>query len=908
MDKRRIYELCEEAAGEGCVLLENKNETLPLAKGEKVSVFGRIQMDYYKSGTGSGGLVNTEFVIGIMDALTECGDIEINMDLYRTYEGWISRNPFNMGEGWAAEPWCQEEMELTDEVVEKAASKSRTALVVIGRTAGEDHDNSAAEGSYLLTKKEEDMIAKVRKGFDRMAVILNVGNILDMKWVDKYEIPAVLYVWQGGMLGGRAVCDILTGKVNPSGKLSDTIACDISDYPSYTDFGDDKRNYYREDIYVGYRYFETFCKEKARYPFGYGLSYTRFLTAVRSAQKDGGNIRLEIEVTNNGKREGKEVVQIYYSAPQGLLGKPARQLAAFRKTRLLKPEETEILEITFPIGRMASYDDSGVTGYRYSYVLEKGEYVLYTGNSVSNCTEALRFMLESNECAEALSQALAPVREFQRIKPAEDTSGSFVVEYEEVPLRTYDLKERIEQEKPADLFSVEEENHSLRSVAEGAVGLEAFIAGLSDEELCCIVRGEGMCSPKATPGTASAFGGLTPSLKDKGVPIGCCADGPSGIRMDCGTLATSLPSGTCIACSWNTELAESLFEETGHELVENRIDILLGPGINIHRFPLNGRNFEYFSEDPVLTGKMAAAELKGMHKAGVTGAIKHFAANNQEYKRTEIDAVISERALREIYLKGFEIAVQEGAAKAVMTMYGGINGIWAAGNYDLNTRILREEWGFKGIVMTDWWAKMNDENEIPDAKNTKAMVIAQNDLYMVVEDALTNSAGDNLKAALESGNLSRGQLQRCAKNICEFLLDSHAMERMLRPDDEGIKDGEDEDGLTENIEFEIKDHTEIPLIDIAAKKGLQLTKTVRVEKEGKYSITIRYKSSSPKVAQIPVSVSIKDNTAMFIMNGTDNQWMEMKKEMTLLRGKQYLKIFFGQQGAELFGITLDYIV
>lgn len=908
MDKRRIYELCEEAAGEGCVLLENKNETLPLAKGEKVSVFGRIQMDYYKSGTGSGGLVNTEFVIGIMDALTECGDIEINMDLYRTYEEWISRNPFNMGEGWAEEPWCQEEMELTDEMVEKAASKSRTALVVIGRTAGEDHDNSAAEGSYLLTKKEEDMIAKVRKGFDRMAVILNVGNILDMKWVDKYEIPAVLYVWQGGMLGGKAVCDVLTGKVNPSGKLSDTIACDISDYPSYTDFGDDKRNYYREDIYVGYRYFETFCKEKARYPFGYGLSYTRFSTAVRSAQKDGGNIRLEIEVTNNGKREGKEVVQIYYSAPQGLLGKPARQLAAFRKTRLLKPEETEILEITFPIGRMASYDDSGVTGYRYSYVLEKGEYVLYAGNSVRNCTEALRFMLESNECVEALSQALAPVREFQRIKPAEDTSGGFVVEYEEVPLRTYDLKERIEQEKPADLFRVGEENHSLKAVAEGTVGLEAFIAGLSDEELCCIVRGEGMCSPKATPGTASAFGGLTPSLKDKGVPIGCCADGPSGIRMDCGTLATSLPSGTCIACSWNTELAESLFEETGHELVENRIDILLGPGINIHRFPLNGRNFEYFSEDPVLTGKMAAAELKGMHKAGVTGAIKHFAANNQEYKRTEIDAVISERALREIYLKGFEIAVQEGAAKAVMTMYGGINGIWAAGNYDLNTRILREEWGFKGIVMTDWWAKMNDENEIPDAKNTKAMVIAQNDLYMVVEDALTNSAGDNLKATLESGSLSRGQLQRCAKNICEFLLDSHAMERMLRPDDEGIKDGEDEDSLTESIEFEIKDHTEIPLIDIAAKKGLQLTKTVWVEKEGKYSITIRYKSSSPKVAQIPVSVSIKDNTAMFIMNGTDNQWMEMKKEMTLLRGKQYLKIFFGQQGAELFGITLDYIV
>lgn len=906
MDKRRIYELCTEMAGEGCVLLENRNETLPLPKGEKVSVFGRIQMDYYKSGTGSGGLVNTEFVIGIMDALKASKDIELNMDLYHIYEEWISRNPFNLGEGWAAEPWCQEEMELTDAMVEEARGKSRTALVIIGRTAGEDHDNSAAEGSYLLSGKEEAMIAKVRKRFDRMAVILNVGNILDMKWVDEYRIPAVLYVWQGGMMGGNAVRDVLIGSVNPSGKLSDTIAHDISDYPAYSDYGDEKRNYYREDIYVGYRYFETFNREKVRYPFGYGLSYTTFSTIVRSAEKDGGRLQLEIEVTNSGSRDGKEVVQIYYSTPQGLLGKPARQLAAFRKTRLLKPEESEILYITFPVERMASYDDSGVTGYRCSYVLEKGVYVLYAGNSVRGCTEALRFTLEKDVCVETLSQALAPVREFRRVKPIEE-AGSFAIGYEEAPLRDYDLKERIEEEKPAELIRIEEKNGALKDVAEGTIGMEAFIAGLSDEELCCIVRGEGMCSPKATPGTASVFGGLTPSLKEKGIPIGCCADGPSGIRMDCGTLATSLPSGTCIACAWNTELAESLFEEVGKELTENKIDILLGPGMNIHRFPLNGRNFEYFSEDPYLTGTMAAAELRGMHKAGVTGAIKHFAANSQEHKRTEIDAVISERALREIYLKGYEIAVREGKAKAVMTMYGGINGIWAAGNYDLNTRILREEWGFEGIVMTDWWAKMNEEGGIPDIRNTKAMVAAQNDIYMVVEDALTNSAGDNLKESLADGSLSRGQLQRCAKNICAFLLDSHAMNRILRPDASDIKPGEDEGSLTESIELEIKDHTEIPLSDITPRKGLQLTKTVRVEKEGNYSVTIRYRSASPAVAQIPLSVSMKHNTAMFIMNGTDNQWVEMKKEIPFLRGKQYLNIFFGQQGAELSGITLDYM-
>ena len=269
--------------------------------------------------------------------------------------------------------------------------------------------------------------------------------------------------------------------------------------------------------------------------------------------------------------------------------------------------------------------------------------------------------------------------------------------------------------------------------------IEDFVAQMTDYDLVCIIRGEGMGSPKVTPGTASAFGGVAPHLKDMGIPCACCADGPSGIRIDTGTKAFSLPNGTLIASTFNTVLTEQLFELLGYEMEKNKVDSILGPGMNIHRHPLNGRNFEYFSEDPVLTGRLASAELKGLRKAGVTGTLKHFCGNNQETHRHEIDSVISERALREIYLKGFEIAVKEGKASSIMTTYGAVNGVWTAGRYDLNTTILREEWNFSGVVMTDWWANINETGNPPDKKNFAAMVRSQNDLYMVCSDSSTNS-------------------------------------------------------------------------------------------------------------------------------------------------------------------------
>lgn len=276
LDMEKYKQLARQAVAEGCVLLKNENNTLPVKKGETVSVFGRIQLNYYKSGTGSGGLVNTRYVTGILDALRQEKEIHVNEELAAVYEKWCEGHPFDKGKGWGQEPWSQEEMPLPDNVAKRAAQISDVALVIIGRTAGEDQDTKAEPGSYLLTEEEEAMIRTVSRHFTRTAVLLNVGNIIDMKWVETCKPSAVLYVWQGGMEGGSGVADVLTGRVNPCGRLSDTIARSIEDYPSSSCFGDQYRNFYTEDIYVGYRYFETTAKDKVLYPFGFGLSYTHF--------------------------------------------------------------------------------------------------------------------------------------------------------------------------------------------------------------------------------------------------------------------------------------------------------------------------------------------------------------------------------------------------------------------------------------------------------------------------------------------------------------------------------------------------------------------------------------------------------------------------------------------------------
>lgn len=774
---KELAELSRIAAADGAVLLKNDNSLLPLEKGTKVSVFGRIQSTYYKSGTGSGGMVNVEYVTNILDELRKSEDVEVNEELANVYAKWIEENPFYYGVGWASEPWCQQEMPIDENVVKKAADSSDVAIIVIGRTAGEDKDNSLSEGSLLLTATERDMMSKVCSIFDKVVVLLNVGNVIDMGFINDYKFDSLLYLWQGGQEGGAAAADLITGKVTPSGKLADTVSLSANDYPSTPNFGSDVENKYCEDIYVGYRYFETVAKDKVLYPFGFGLSYTTFERTIESAKEENGIITVEVKVTNSGKYDGKDVVECYYGAPQGKLGQPLKQLVAFKKTKLLAPNESQLLTVSFKVVDMASYDDSGVTGNKSCYVLEKGEYNIFVGDSVRSAKCSFTYTVDELKVVSRLTEALAPTKDFERMHPVLE-NGSYVMKYEPAPKRTVDLTKRIEENRPKDIEQTGNKGILLIDVKSGKATMEEFIAQLSDYDLACISKGEGMNSPKVTPGTGSAFGGVTDTLIDLGIPVACTTDGPSGIRMDSGAKATAMPNGTCLACTWDDELIEQLYVYEGIEMRSYNIDALLGPGMNIHRHPLNGRNFEYFSEDPLLTGKMAAAISRGIHKAGPTSTIKHFIGNNQEIGRSKADSVMSERAAREIYLKAFKIAVDEGGATSIMSTYGPVNGYWTMGNYDLLTTILRNEWGYTGFVMSDWWAVANIVGEEPIPNNLKQMVRAQNDVFMVCSSSV--DLKDNILEGLESGFITRGELQRNAMNICRYIMNSPVFDRYIQ--------------------------------------------------------------------------------------------------------------------------------
>ena len=921
--------IARKTQAEGIVMLENRDHALPLEAGSRVALFGRSQFQYYKSGTGSGGMVNTAYVTGVREAILERKTYALAPSPEAAYEKWLPDHPFDQGIGWGTEPWFQEEMEISPELAQKAAQEADAAIVIIGRTAGEDQDNKPEGGSYYLTETEETMLERVCAAFTRTIVLLNVGNIIDMNWVSKYSPSAVLYIWQGGQEGGNGVLDVLTGEVCPSGKLSDTIARAISDYPSDANFGDPDRDFYAEDIYVGYRYFETFARDKVLYPFGFGLSYTTFEIQGQGMESiSDTTITFRARVINTGKVKGKEVAQIYCEAPQGRLGKPARSLCAYRKTILLDPGEYQDLKFKVPVKAIASYDDSGATGNKSCWVLEEGTYYFHIGNSVRNTKPCGSLQLSGTAVIEQLEEAMAPIRAFDRMKPtvldgeadagaaeasvktgksanaAAGESSPYAVIYEPVPLRTVPPLERRARRLPKEIPYTGDKGYRLIDVADGKVAMETFLAQLSDEDLICLTRGEGMCSPKVTPGTAAAFGGVTDSLLKFGIPLGCCSDGPSGIRMDSGTKAFSMPSGTCQACTWNNVLIKELYDWEGMELRKNRIDSLLGPGMNIHRHPLGGRNFEYFSEDPLLTGKMAVMQLRGMRESAAAGTIKHFCANNQEYRRMKVDAVISERALREIYLRGFEIAVREGAATSVMTTYGSVNGAWTASQYDLLTTILRGQFGFGGIVMTDWWAAGSEENGPESIKQTSTMIRAQNDLYMVTSSAENNTNGDDTAEGLAEGRITRGELQRAAFNICRFLCDTPAFLRMngIETDlDVMLAKAREEEEENEDAAAKIHVGTScgIPSDLVRTGRGTMNIIEVQIEKRGTYLLELEARSELDNaLAQIPMTVSVGSRVIETVsLNGAQTEWTKLAIEIpSMMSSVFYLKIFFALGG------------
>ena len=1001
------YTKCaRRAAAEGIVLLRNEKSVLPLAEGETVSLFGRGQLTYYKSGTGSGGMVNVAHVTGIREALEDEPGIVLNETLEHLYDRWNDENPPRTGMGWGDDPWSQDEMPLTEEDVSAAASRGGTAVCIIARTAGEDRDNKDAPGSWQLTDTEMDMLRRVRSAFDRMVVLLNTGGIIDMSFLEETQPDAVLYVWQGGMVGGLGVVDVLTGRTAPSGHLTDTIAKSLSDYPSSSHFGTGTADIYQEDIYVGYRYFESVAKDRVLFPFGYGLTYTTFSIETRDIASQGReigsrlSIDFEAEVTNTGRSPGREVVQVYARCPQGELGKPARVLVDFAKTQLLAPGESTTISFRIPVRRFASYDDSGVTGDPACWVLEPGRYDLFVGENVRDAVciteEDGAFTISGNWPIEQEEEACAPVRPFRRMimltgsddgsdiasyieRPdAEDIAAARAqdlasergeetdrteepvssnqaadpvlrIGYEDAPLRTIENGKRVYENLPAEApYSVGD--LKLRDVLEKRCTMEEFIAQMTDTELAQIIRGEGMGSPLVTPGTAAAFGGVSSDLRDLGIPSLCCDDGPSGMRLDCGDHAFSLPSGTLLACTFDTDLNRELFSFLGLEMVKNRVDCLLGPGINIHRHPLNGRNFEYFSEDPYLTGRIAGAQLEGLHSRGVTGVLKHFAANNRETDRRSLDSVVSERALREIYLRGFEIAVRESGADAVMTSYGLLNGVHTSSLYDLTTTILREEWGFDGIVMTDWWASYTPAgligkllDETPDAAATEEipavdewsatedlmegrvhdfspMVRAQGDLYMVVPDAEKTEAPEGKDEsflprtpgmrgttvdALEENRLTRAELQRAAANICRFAMKSEAMRRLIGEGTHveviNAPEGERLDAVTEVSYTEVPEEgLAIDLSGLDCGRGDDHAFGLVMEAGTWYTFTFEGSCHAQQLAQVPVTFfSGTVPLAVMVWNGTGGRTLRKKVCFMTTSRSNVFRLRFGQNGVKL---------
>lgn len=769
--------LLVKAAQEGAVLLKNDG-VLPLTNNECISIFGRVQCNWFYTGYGSGGEVNRPYEVNLVDGIRKCDDLTINERLAQKYESWCAENKINDAV-WGMWPRFYPEMPIEAADIFRASKESDCAVIVIGRSSGEDRDCALEKGSWFLTDDERRLLNTVTDYFSKTIVILNIGCIMDMAWVEEYgdKINAVLLMWQSGQESGTAAANLLCGKANPCGALTDTVAREYTDYPSAADFANHDFNNYTEDIYVGYRYFETFAPKKVLYPFGFGLSYTEFETSLKEAKAKEDGFYFTVTVKNTGSRAGKKPVMLYVEKPQGELGNPTRELAAFGKTKLLEPNEEQEIEFFVSMYQLQSYDSQGVCGYISSYITQAGEYSFYLGQAVDSAEKVFSYFQEKTALYEQLSENLAPVQEFDIITPVKGVNGYIPVK-RPCPLKKTDLRQKIINELPQTLVPSENNGISLFDVADGKAKLEDFVSTLSLEELEALTRGDyTMDSKLGAKGNAGAFGGVLQSLRDKGVPPVITTDGPSGIRLS--ARCTLIPIGTLLACSFDTQLVEEVYTAVAAEMLERGTDVLLAPGMNIHRNPLCGRNFEYYSEDPYVSGKMAAAAVRGIQSKGASACPKHFACNNQEYARTKNDSRVSERALREIYLKGFEICIKEAEPKNLMTSYNKINGVYNHYGYELCTDILRNEWHYKGNVMTDWWMQKGRSPEFPCVRDQAYRVRAQVDVFMPggKRTGKRKPDGTLLESLGKQDGITVAELQRTAMNVLKCAMNTTAFSR-----------------------------------------------------------------------------------------------------------------------------------
>ena len=681
--KTDLTNIARKAATEGMVLLVNKDNALPLCKNEKLSLVGNGCFDYKKGGWGSAE-VTSEYVADLVDGL-------------KGHKALVQKESMTK----------QDDYDLS--TCNRFAKDCGCALLSFGRNSGEGSDRGVEY--FSLSKEEVTLLETLEKSdFQKVIVILNVAGVIDVASIAEYsKVKAILVAWLPGMEGGNAVCDVLFGEATPSGKLTDTIAYRYTDYPSSSTFKVSPIFVnYAEDIFVGYRYFETFAKEKAAYPFGFGLSYTTFSFSDIQCKAEQGNVCVTLTVTNTGKYVGQEVVQVYSSSPKTEHAKPAIELRAYKKTKLLQPDESERITLSFSVDDMAFFDES-----RAAYVLEKGAYRIFAGNSVRDhqpCGEYLQ--------AEEKIVYQTTLKFTQGLPYKMNPQGKIekTLYYDPVHKRS-PLAVTTAQEESDALISTCRSNNaeqkntsvSLYDVSDGKISLDEFIKQMTSPQIIEMTMGQ---PPALIRGTAGI--GNIPSL---GIPNPQTADGPAGIRSTKPTIC--FPCATLLACSWNEDLLEKVGAAIGEDAIRSGVDILLAPGLNIHRNPLCGRNFEYYSEDPIVAGKCAAAIVRGVQSKGVGATIKHFAFNNKEENRHESVSVISERAIREIYLKGFKIAIKEGAPWCVMTSYNLVNGVRTTAHVGLIKGILREEWGYEGLVMTDWRVHSHLWEEIQSGSNVK---------------------------------------------------------------------------------------------------------------------------------------------------------------------------------------------
>ena len=773
--------LSQKAATESMVLLENRNQVLPIAKSGNIALFGGGAINTVKGGTGSGD-VNQRYTVNVWQGLQNAGYQVTSVTWLNTYRETYEKGRAEF-EGSLRTEYTMEDPEITKSDIEEAKEDGTdTAIYVLARNSGEGTDRTVTKGDYYLTDIERDNLEKLAKNFDSVIVILNVGGVIDTKFFDEIDgLDAMLLMSQAGMEGGNAVVKVLNGTVTPSGKLTDTWPQNYEDYPNAKTFGandeDVQQEDYTEGIYVGYRYFDTFDVTPA-YEFGYGKSYTDFSIDTQSVEADAEFVTVTATVTNTGDTwSGKEVVEIYFSAPDGELEKPYQELAAFGKTDELAPGESQTMTLTFPTAEMASYSEE-----KAAYELEAGDYVIRVGDSSRNTEAAAVIRLDQTVITEQLSNQLEIDHEIEVLSKedtepytydgeADEIAAAPVVELAADTITTQDhaspyddeqvtayVSDTTEQqylaqnlgytphnkyhghgdyEEKVETLKGDFSDATLKDVYDGTVTIEEFVSGLTVSEMADFVIG-GNKLPSASGQSAGASSenlvrmddksirlaqkntvqgaaGETAALYigDKLIPNIVLADGPAGLRLkqeyqgedgrEYYQFCTAWPIGTMLASSWDTEVVKEVSVAFGEELKEFGVTVLLAPGMNIHRNALCGRDFEYFSEDPWLTGIMGMAQTEGMQSnPGIGVCIKHFAANSQESNRRAQNSTVDERTLREIYMKGFEITVKGSQPMSLMSSYNLLNGIPTGDDYDLLTDVLRGEWGFDGLVMTDW--------------------------------------------------------------------------------------------------------------------------------------------------------------------------------------------------------------